>query len=222
LRRPSNPHLHAALIAFGAYGRLSPIARSATFGGHITQFLNSLRGAPFAVGARMLIDDSKANAVTRQILGCAIEVHRELGPGLLESIYLQCLQYEFSTHGLRFIVQKSVPIAYKSISLEASYRIDLVVEDTVIVEVKCVDSLLPVHHAQTLTYLRLTECRAALLINFNVPRLMDGVRRLLNTRPTARAKRTEGAVVTRRHKATGTHEEDGSTGSTGRPATPAD
>jgi len=145
----------------------------------------------------MLIDDFRINALTRRILGCAIEVHRVLGPGLLESIYLQCLQYELSTNGLRFVAQKGVPILYKGITLEACYRIDLIVEDIVVVEVKCVDALLPVHQAQTVTYLRLTGCPAALLINFNVPRLMDGVRRLLNTR-TEGTKGAEDTVSTRR------------------------
>ena len=167
----------------------------------------------------MLIDDFRINALTRQILGCAIEVHRVLGPGLLESIYLQCLQYELSTNGLRFVAQKAVPIRYKGVNLEASYRIDLVVEDIVVVEVKCVDALLPVHQAQAVTYLRLTECPAALLINFNVARLMDGVRRLLNTH-TERTKRAADTASTRSREGTETHEADA--GSTGRPATPAD
>ena len=167
----------------------------------------------------MLIDDFKINTLTRRILGCAIEVHRVLGPGLLESIYLQCLHYELSTNGLRFAAQKAVPIHYKGISLEACYRIDLIVEDIVVVEVKCVDALLPVHHAQAMTYLRLTECPAALLVNFNVPRLMDGVRRLLNTH-TERTKSAEDTVSTLSRGGTETHGPDA--GSTGRPATPAD
>ena len=143
--------------------------------------------------ASMLIDDARINAITRTILGCAIEVHRVLGPGLLESVYQQCLVYELTKAGLRFIEQKAVAITYKGTLLEARYRIDLVVEDTVIVEVKCVDTLLPVHQAQVLTYVRLTDCPAALLINFNVPRLMDGVRRLINNRNGLQvARRSEG------------------------------
>ena len=117
---------------------------------------------------------------------------------------MQCLKYELASHGLRFVEQKAVAIAYKGTVLDACYRIDLIVEDLVVVEVKSVDKLLSVHEAQVLTYLRLTDCPAALLINFNVPRLMDGVRRLLNNRP----------------RGTNTHRED--TGSTGRPAQPAD
>jgi GxxExxY protein len=207
-RRPSNAQLSRWPIASGAYGRQESIAESAAFVERIIVFARLSEGSRFAAAVRMLIDDSGVNAVTRQILGCAIEVHRELGPGLLESTYLPCLQYELSVHGLRFVAQKPVPIHYKEISLEASYRIDLVVEDIVLVEIKSVDALLPVHQAQALTYLRLTDCKAALLINFNVPRLMDGVRRLLNNK-------TERPGLT-----TGRHAEG--TGSTGRPAGPAD
>jgi GxxExxY protein len=139
-----------------------------------------------------------------------------LGPGLLESAYQQCLQYELSTNGLRFVTQKAIPIRYKGVSLEASYRIDLIVEDLVVVEVKCVDALQPVHQAQALTYLRLTECPAALLVNFNVPRLMEGVRRLLNT-GTDRKADDAGST----HDLGAEAHAEG-TGSTGRPATPAD
>ncbi len=169
----------------------------------------------------MLIDDSRINNITRQIIGCAIEVHRILGPGLLESIYLQCLKYELELHGLRFIEQKTVAITYKGTLLDACYRVDLIVEDMVIVEVKSIDRLLSVHEAQVLTYLRLTDCPAALLINFNVPRLMDGVRRLLNNRPRVDVgETTKSTDVTRRDEDTETRRED--TGSTGRPAQPAD
>ena len=115
------------------------------------------------------------------------------------------------------MTQKAIPIRYKGVSLEASYRIDLIVEDLVVVEVKCVDALQPVHQAQALTYLRLTECPAALLINFNVPRLMEGVRRLLNTGTDRKATNDAGSTRDRDAEA---HAED--TGSTGRPATTAD
>lgn len=129
----------------------------------------------------MLLDDARINDVTRRIIGAAIEVHRVLGPGLLESIYAECLQFELASQQLRFVVQRAVPVAYKDRLLSASYRIDLIVEDIVLVEIKAVERLLPVHDAQTLTYLRVTGCEAALLINFNAPRLTDGLRRLLNT-----------------------------------------
>jgi GxxExxY protein len=127
----------------------------------------------------VLIDPSTFNDVTGAILAAAIEVHRTLGPGLLESVYMPCLQFELASRKLRFVAQRAVPIVYKGTPLGACYRIDLIVEDLVVVEVKSVDALAPVHQAQVLTYLRLTGCPAGLLINFNVPRLMDGVKRLL-------------------------------------------
>lgn len=128
----------------------------------------------------MAIDPSTLNHLTHVILGSAIAVHGALGPGLLESTYQQCLQLELASHPLRFVVQRAVPIVYKGTALDAGYRIDLVVEDLVVVEVKSVAALVPVHQAQVLTYLRLTGCPAGLLINFNVPRLAEGVKRLIN------------------------------------------
>ena len=128
----------------------------------------------------MLLDNGPLNDVTREIIGAAIEVHRVLGPGLLESIYQPCLQFELAGRGLRFIVQQPVPILYKATRLQAVYRVDLIVEDLVIVEIKCVDVIGPVHKARVLTYLRLTGTPAGLLINFNVVRLIDGVKRLIN------------------------------------------
>jgi GxxExxY protein len=130
----------------------------------------------------MLVDPWAFNGITRPVLGAAIEVHRTLGPGLLESIYLECFQWELASRNLRFATQRAIPIVYKGAKLDASYRIDLIVEDCVVVEVKSVNALEPIHQAQVLTYLRLTGCPVGLLINFNVPRLMDGVRRLVNTR----------------------------------------
>jgi GxxExxY protein len=129
----------------------------------------------------MSINLSTLNQITHGILGAAIEIHRALGPGLLESAYLQCLQWELGSRKFRFSTQRVVPIVYKNTTLDTCYRVDLVVEDLVIVEAKSVAELLPVYHAQTLTYMRLTGCPAGLLINFNVPRLMDGVKRLINT-----------------------------------------
>lgn len=129
----------------------------------------------------MLIDASY-NALTGQILSAAIEVHRTLGPGLLESTYMPCLQYELTARKLRFMTQRSVPIVYKGMRLDAGYRLDLIVEGAVVVEVKSVPTVLAVHQAQVVTYLRLTGCPAGLLINFNVPRLMDGVKRVLHPR----------------------------------------
>ena len=137
-------------------------------------------GAPVAHLVRMLVD-MPVNAITGQIIGAAIEVHRILGPGLLESTYMACLQSELAAGKLQFVAQRSVPILYKGIELDAKYRIDLLVEDLVVVEVKSLDHLLPVHQAQVLTYMRLTGCPAGLLINFNVAKLIDGVKRLSNT-----------------------------------------
>lgn len=128
----------------------------------------------------MLIADDGLNQLTGTILAAAIEVHRVLGPGLLESIYIECLEHEFQARGLRFVRQLSVPITYKGRRLRSSYRIDLIVEDQVVVEVKSVEGLAPVCKAQVLTYLQVTGMPAGLLINFNVPRLMDGVKRLIN------------------------------------------
>jgi GxxExxY protein len=126
--------------------------------------------------------DTPHNSITKEILGSAIEVHRALGPGLLESVYTACLHYELSARGLRWRAQQPIPIIYKGIALDVSYRVDLIIEDYVVVEVKSVDKLSGVHDAQLLTYLRLTESPVGLLINFNVAKLMDGMRRLLNPR----------------------------------------
>ena len=120
------------------------------------------------------------NPITRDVIGAGIEVHRVLGPGLLESTYTTCLQYELAARRMRFVAQQSVPIVYKGITLEPSYRVDLIVEDQVVVEVKSVERLLAVHEAQVLTYMRLTGRPAGLLMNFNVPKLVDGVKRLVN------------------------------------------
>ena len=130
----------------------------------------------------MYVARSTFNDLTREILGAAIEVHRVLGPGLLESMYVQCFEFELASRNLRFVTQKPIPVSYKGKVLDGNYRIDLLVEDRVVVDVKSVTGLAPVHQAQVLTYLRLTGCPVGLLINFNVPRLMDGVKRLINPR----------------------------------------
>jgi GxxExxY protein len=121
-----------------------------------------------------------ANQVTEKIIGSAIEVHRLLGPGLLESVYAECLAVELDVRGLRFERQRLVPIAYKGRTVGADLRIDLLVERAIVVELKAVERLLPVHEAQLLTYLRLTNLQVGLLINFNVPALREGIRRLVN------------------------------------------
>ena len=116
--------------------------------------------------------------LTEVIIGAAIEVHRALGPGLLESAYERCMVYELGLRGVNVQAQVPVPLYYKGIPLDLSYRLDLVVSHSVIVEIKSVPTLLPVHTAQVLTYLRLTNRQVGLLINFYVPVLKQGVRRL--------------------------------------------
>ncbi len=113
--------------------------------------------------------------ITEGIIGAAIEVHRVLGPGLLESVYEECLCYELGLRKIAFQRQVELPIAYKELSLPGAYRLDLLVENAVVVEIKAIERILAVHEAQLLTYLRLTGKRAGLLINFNVARLVDGV-----------------------------------------------
>jgi GxxExxY protein len=120
------------------------------------------------------------NEISEKIIGCAIEVHRSLGPGLLESSYLECLFYELQVAGLSVEKQKSLPLIYKEVKLDAGYRLDLIVEDKVIIEIKSVESLNDIHIAQVLTYLKVSGCRLGLLMNFNVLRLIDGLRRLVN------------------------------------------
>ena len=126
---------------------------------------------------------SDVNTLTGKIIGCAIEVHRALGPGLLETIYLACLIVELRREGLRVDVQVRVPVVYRGVTLDCSYVLDLIVEGTVIVELKCVTALLPVHEAQLLTYLKLTDKPIGLLINFNVPVLKNGIVRKINSTP---------------------------------------
>jgi GxxExxY protein len=149
---------------------------------HLAEIGLKASGVPVAVGVGVLLDDDRINDLTGKILGAAIEVHRVLGPGLLESIYSSCLRFELADRRMRFVVQQQIPIMYKTARLPGAYFVDLIVEDVVVVEVKCVAAVAAVHKAQVLTYLRLTEKPAGLLINFNVARLMDGVSRLINPR----------------------------------------
>jgi GxxExxY protein len=117
--------------------------------------------------------------LTEKVIGFAIEVHRQLGPGLLESAYEECLSYELRQSGLDFRRQVPLPVVYKTIRLDCSYRIDIVVEDKVVLELKTVERLIPVHDAQLLTYLKLSGMRIGLLLNFNSPVLKDGIRRMV-------------------------------------------
>ena len=120
------------------------------------------------------------NAITHGIIAAAIEVHRHLGPGLLESSYQECLCYELSRMGLSFAREVHLPLSYKGLRLDCSYRVDLLVEDIVLVELKSMEQLLPIHSAQLLTYLRASNKPVGLLINFNVLVLKDGIRRIVH------------------------------------------
>ncbi len=121
----------------------------------------------------------KFGELSNKVLGCAIEVHRELGPGLLESTYEQCLAYELTEAKIPFKLQVELPVEYKRIKLACGYRIDLLADDQLIVELKSVDQLLKIHEAQVLTYMKLAAVRVGLLINFNVDVLRRGVRRFV-------------------------------------------
>jgi GxxExxY protein len=117
--------------------------------------------------------------LTGSILHCAYKVHSALGPGLLESAYEECLYYELDKAGLKVIKQKPMPLIYEDKRLDLGYRIDLLVESKVIVEIKSVDALNPVHFAQLLTYMKLSDCKIGFLINFNVQSLKDGIKRVI-------------------------------------------
>lgn len=123
----------------------------------------------------------ESEALSESIIGCAIRVHRALGPGLLESVYEHCLAYEFRQAGIAFIRQVDVPIVYGDVRLESGYRLDFVVAGQVVVEIKSIAELDKMHHAQLMTYLRLTGLPVGLLINFNVPVLKDGIVRRVMT-----------------------------------------
>jgi GxxExxY protein len=117
--------------------------------------------------------------LTQKVIGCAIEVHRELGPGLLESAYQQCLAYELSQKGFAFEMEKSQPVLYKGVRIDCDYRLDLVVEKTVLLELKSVAALDPIHDAQIITYLKLSKLPVGLLMNFNVEVLKNGIKRFV-------------------------------------------
>jgi GxxExxY protein len=117
--------------------------------------------------------------LSNRILGCALEVHRRLGPGLLESSYEACLAHELNLAGIPFQLQVPLPIEYRDIKLESGYRLDVVFDKSVLIELKSVEQLLPLHHAQVLTYLKLSGLHVALLINFNSVRLKDGIKRFV-------------------------------------------
>jgi len=120
------------------------------------------------------------NHLTRDVIGAAMKVHSALGPGLLESAYEACLVYELTTRGLRVAQQVPLPVRYENVRLDAGYRIDLIVDDRLIIELKAVEQILPIHEAQLLSYLKLSGKNVGLLINFHVLRLKDGIKRLVS------------------------------------------
>jgi GxxExxY protein len=124
------------------------------------------------------------DALTERTIGAAIEVHRHLGPGLLESAYEECLSYELRRSGLHVDRQRALPVVYKGNRLDCGYRLDLVVQDEIVIEVKAVERLLPIHEAQVLTYLRLSGMRVGLILNFNTRVLKDGLRRMVLSAPS--------------------------------------
>ena len=117
--------------------------------------------------------------IFKKVLDCSFQVHTALGPGLLESAYEECLYYEIQQSGLNVLMQVRLPLVYKEVKLDAGYRIDLLVENKVIIEVKSIESLADIHLAQILTYLKLSGCKLGLLVNFNVSHLKDGIKRVI-------------------------------------------
>jgi GxxExxY protein len=123
----------------------------------------------------MIMDE---NPLSNKIIGAAIEVHRTLGPGLLESVYEECLAYELVRRDIPFERQKAIPVRYQTITIDCGFRVDFLVSGLVVIELKAVDTLAKIHEAQLLTYLKLTGCKLGLLINFNAVRLTDGLKRM--------------------------------------------
>lgn len=128
-------------------------------------------------------EKDKLDLITRRIIGAAIEVHKALGPGLLESAYQTCLAYELRERGFKVEQQLPLPVIYKNVKLDCGYRLDLVVEDSVILEIKAIQELAPIHDAQLLSYLRLSGKTVGLIINFHVRVLKDGLKRVVNEFP---------------------------------------
>lgn len=120
------------------------------------------------------------NEITEIIIGCSIKIHKSIGPGLLESAYEECLFYELSKTNLKIERQKALPLIYEEVKLECGYRADFLIENKVVLELKSIDALEDIHLAQVLTYLKLSKCKVGLLINFNVLKLTNGVKRVVN------------------------------------------
>lgn len=117
--------------------------------------------------------------LSNRVIGCALEVHRNLGPGLLESTYEQCLAHELRINNIPFTLQYPLPVTYKGIRLDCGYRVDLLVDNSIIVELKSIDKILPIHEAQLLTYMKLSDISIGLLMNFNVKYIKDGIKRMV-------------------------------------------
>jgi GxxExxY protein len=128
---------------------------------------------PESVGVRI-------NSITEKVIGCAIEVHRSIGPGLLESAYEECLCYELSQHGLSFERQVPLPVIYKAVKLDCGYILDIIVEDLVILEIKAVERIMPIHEAQLLSYLKMLDKRVGLILNFHMSIMKNGIKRIVN------------------------------------------
>ena len=126
-----------------------------------------------------MIGEPLHDPTSKKVIGLAIEVHRHLGPGLLESAYEDCLAYEFKHHEIVFRRQVALPVIYKGARLDCAYRMDFIIEDYLVLEIKAVEQLLAIHEAQLLTYLKLSHNRIGFLINFNVPLLRDGIKRMV-------------------------------------------
>jgi len=122
----------------------------------------------------------REDVLSREVIAAAIEVHRHVGPGLLESAYEACLCLELASHGIDFVRQEPLPVRYKSMVLDCAYRLDIVIEDCIVLELKSVERLQPIHEAQLLTYLRLAQKRLGILLNFNVPLMKHGIKRIVN------------------------------------------
>jgi GxxExxY protein len=175
LRAPP-PHAWRGWIAISAMRPFTMCADSASSPGERRDSAIG-SGMPIAPRILMLLH---ASPIVETIIGCAIEVHRNLGAGLLESAYSPALTYEWQNAGLDFLSEVAVPVEYKGLHLSCGYRVDFVVAGLIVVETKSMDKLLPIHQAQMLTYLKLLKLKQGLLINFNVPVLKDGIRSVLN------------------------------------------
>jgi GxxExxY protein len=127
-----------------------------------------------------ILNEGELNRLSGIVVDAAVQVHKALGPGVLESAYAACMAYELRERGLVIQTQVELPIVYKNVQMETGYRMDLLVEEAVVVELKTVTAILPVHEAQVLTYLKLSRCRLGLLLNFYVPKMRDGIKRLVN------------------------------------------